>query len=89
MEAQRIYAFMHRLWGERRVVAPEEEHASLGLWRSGSPHLAPEPGAWDRSRIEVGSVIEVGDIWRIYYTSLDFHGSTNDSFPLEPPRQNP
>ena len=23
------------------------------------------------------------------HPSLDFHGSTNDSFPLEPPRQNP
>ena len=38
------------------------------MWRSSRPHLAPEPDAWDRSRIDVGSVVAVGDAWRIYYS---------------------
>ncbi|MBM3802833.1 MAG: hypothetical protein FJW26_11065 [Acidimicrobiia bacterium] len=50
------------------VVEPEEsENVGFGLWRSTRVHLEPDPQAWDRSDVHVGSFLEVGDEWWVYY----------------------
>ncbi|MCH2211750.1 MAG: hypothetical protein MK110_10635 [Fuerstiella sp.] len=50
------------------VVEPEEkENISFGLWNSRRTHLAPNPQSWDRESVNIGSFLEVGNEWWIYY----------------------
>jgi hypothetical protein len=51
------------------TVEPEErENVGFGLWRSQRPQLHPA-AAWEREAPRVGTFIEVGDEWWVYYSS--------------------
>ena len=51
------------------AVEPEEtDNIGFGLWRSNRLHLEQE-AQWERGPARVGSFIEVGDEWWVYYCS--------------------
>src|SRR5207247_4683551 len=50
------------------VVEPDEkENVGFGLWRSQRIQLEPNLQSWDRSEGHIGSILEVGDEWWVYY----------------------